>query len=71
MKKLQLKGKMELNKKTIVNLNDSLMEHVKAGGIISGPGGFTCTIYYSDPDDNCPRTSRNLLLCVTDGTVCY
>jgi hypothetical protein len=70
MKKKTFNKKMLLNKQTIANLGDEQMARAKAGGIISF-NTWTCPCYHTDRDENCPTTSNNLLLCDTEGEVCF
>jgi hypothetical protein len=71
MKKKTINKKMLLNKQTIANLGDEQMDRVKGGKPPTSFTTFTCTCWHTDLDENCPTTSRNLLLCDTDGEICF
>jgi hypothetical protein len=73
MKTKNFNKKLVLSKRTVVNLDDSQMDHLR-GGIgtrtCTYAGEPTCTCYETYWKENCPTTSNNPLLCVTEIDLC-
>lgn len=61
MKKIQLTGKLSLNKQTVSKLNDAQMQNLK--------GGAWFTLYHCDKTRNCPTAGCPTAGCPT--ATCY
>lgn len=75
MKTKKFSKKLVLRKNTIVNLDDSQMDHLRGGltGENCTEGGITCTCYETYKWENCPLTSNPRFyptVCVTEIDQC-